>query len=408
MEHSDSYLNSVFYGNAQRMRELPSSSVDLIVTSPPYFNIKDYSKDGYQAKEVGDRQKAQIGDIEDYTEFIAELLKVWRECERVLKPNGKMAINAPLVPMKKADYTTHHNRHLFDLNADIQHSILSQQDTEMFLYDVYIWNRTNSSKTLMFGSYPYPRNFYAQNTSEFISVYVKDGKPTPPFSRQAKEHSKLSEAEWVEFTKQIWNLNIPGKDDIAFGEHAAIMPEDIALRCIKMFSFEGDVVLDPFAGSGTTLKVAAEQGRSYVGYELMETYRPVIEEKIAAAEKHVPNNRRPATAECEQPPGPPKSAAAIKVLGLELCPIRQEATRDGYPLCLTKTQFAILETLASQPGKVIATQTICAKAWGNAPAGGYKSLTSPIAKLRQEMEAGGKPRLVHNVRGVGYVLREQA
>ena len=177
MNTATGYLNRVFYKNSQNMQEVPDRVVDLIITSPPYFNIKDYSLDGYQIKNHSHKKESQLGDLDDYSTFISELLKVWQECERVLKPNGKLIINTPLVPMKKADYSTHYNRHIFDLNADIQHSILYQEKTKMYLYDVFIWERTNPSKRPMFGSYPYPRNFYAQNTSEFITVYVKDGKP---------------------------------------------------------------------------------------------------------------------------------------------------------------------------------------------------------------------------------------
>ncbi|MGL2347994.1 Card1-like endonuclease domain-containing protein, partial [Helicobacter pylori] len=87
--------------------------------------------------------------------------------------------------------------------------------------DVYIWKRANPTKRLMFGSYPYPRNFYAQNTIEFIGVFVKDGKPKQPTEEQ-KEQSQLTQEEWVEFTKQIWEIPIPNKNDIAFGKHAAL------------------------------------------------------------------------------------------------------------------------------------------------------------------------------------------
>ena len=109
--------------------------------------------------------------------------------------------------MLKKDFNTHYNRHIFDLQSDIQHSILER--TKLFLLDMYIWNRTNSTKKLMFGSYPYPRNFYAQNTTEFISIFVKDGK------------------------------------------------------------------------RGTTLKVAKELKRNFVGYEIYEHYKSVIEEKLS-------------------------------------------------------------------------------------------------------------------------------
>ena len=277
------FLNRVFYENSQYMTEVPDNVVDLVVTSPPYFNVKDYSLDGYQLANHSEKNGAQIGDLQDYAEFINELLKVWQECERVLKPNGKLVINSPLMPMKKSDYRTHYNRHVFDLNSDIQHSILYQENTDMYLYDVFIWDRTNPSKKLMFGSYPYPRNFYAQNTSEFITVYVKDGKPLNNVSRSAKDASRLTQDEWVEYTKQVWRIPIPGKDDLAYGDHSAIMPEEIVYRCVRLFTFEGDVVLDPFAGSGTTLKVAKQHGRHFIGYEIMSSYREVIERKLDVA-----------------------------------------------------------------------------------------------------------------------------
>ena len=289
------YLNRVFYKNAQSMKEIPDQTVDLIVTSPPYFNIKDYAKDGYQKSVNGANHKKQLGNIGDYETFIRELSKVWDECERVLQPNGKLVINTPLMPMKREDYSTHHNRHIFDLNSDIQHSILYKEDTEMYLYDVYIWNRTNPSKKLMFGSYPYPRNFYAQNTSEFITIYVKNGTPINKLPKKIKEASKLTEGEWVEFTRQIWRIPIPGKGDLAFGSHGAIMPEAIVYRCIRLFTYVNDVVLDPFAGSGTTLKVAKEEGRNFIGYEVMKNYKKLIDEKLNLAakklkKKHLPKN----------------------------------------------------------------------------------------------------------------------
>lgn len=274
----------VYFKNAQDMREIPDGRVDLVVTSPPYFNIKDYAKDGWQNHAHSSSKNGQLGDISDYSLFIAELAKVWAECERVLKPNGKLAINAPLMPMRKRDLCTHYNRHIFDLNADIQHSILQRKSTAMFLYDVFIWNRTNASKSLMFGSYPYPRNFYAQNTSEFISVYVKDGKPPANGIHESmRERSKLTEKEWRDYTRQIWNIPAPNKKDLAFGKHAAIMPEEIVRRCVRLFTYVGDVVLDPFTGSGTTLKVAKELERHYIGYEIMKSYKSVIAAKLETA-----------------------------------------------------------------------------------------------------------------------------
>ncbi|MDY4787782.1 MAG: site-specific DNA-methyltransferase [Bacilli bacterium] len=259
------------------MKEIPDDSVDLIITSPPYFNVKDYFMDGYQKKVITHSMDDDLGNIDSFNTYINRLIKVWKECFRVLKPNGKLCVNVPLMPMLKKDLNTHYNRHIFDIQSSIQNSILKK--TNLFLMDIYIWNRTNSTKKLMFGSYPYPCNFYAQNTIEFITVFVKDGKPSS-IDKKTKEESKLSKKEWVEFTKQIWNIPIPNKSDIAFGIHSAIMPEEIARRCIKLYSFKNGIVLDPFAGSGTTLKVAKAEGRNYVGYELYDSYKNVIFKKL--------------------------------------------------------------------------------------------------------------------------------
>jgi site-specific DNA-methyltransferase (cytosine-N4-specific) len=275
---NEKYINKVFFKDSRKMNELPDNSVHLIVTSPPYFNVKDYSLDGYQQNKKSEKTKGQIGDIGEYKKYIKEMLSVWKECERVLKPNGKLCINTPLMPMLKRNLNTHFNRHIFDINSDIEHSILN--NTNLFLLDLYIWNRTNPTKKLMFGSYPYPRNFYAQNTIEFIAVYVKDGASQNGLSPEIKEQSKLSQKEWTEYTKQIWNIPIPNKKDLAFGEHSAIMPEEIVKRCVKLFTYVGDVVLDPFAGSGTTLKVAKELQRNYVGYEISESYADIINIKL--------------------------------------------------------------------------------------------------------------------------------
>lgn len=270
--------NKVFYKSSTNMEEIKDSSIDLIITSPPYFNIKDYSKDGKQTIVHSERKKLDIGGLNSYKNYIKELLKVWKECERILKPNGKLCINVPLMPILKKEMNTHHNRHIFDLQSDIQHSIL--KETEMHLLDLYIWKRKNSTKKLIFGSYPYPANFYAQNIIEFITIYTKDGKPENGRSEKIKSLSKLEQKDWLEYTSQIWSIPIPNKKDLAFGQHSAIMPEEIVKRLVKMFSFVNDIVLDPFTGSGTTLKVAYENGRNFIGYELYENYKNIIEEKI--------------------------------------------------------------------------------------------------------------------------------
>lgn len=273
--------NKVYYKDARRMSEIPDGAVNLIVTSPPYFSVKDYTLDGYQKTRHSRNVKAQIGSIPSFDKYIAELLTVWRECQRVLAPNGKLVVNVPPMPMLKRVMDTHHNRHMFDIGSEIQHSII--HSTDLYLMDIYVWNRTNPSKKLIFGSYPYPRNFYAQNTIEFITVYVKDGKPDNGVPAKAKRRSKISQEEWVRYTKQIWDIPVPNKGDSSFGKHPALMPEEIPNRCIRMFTYEGDTVMDPFCGSGTTLKMAKKLGRNYVGYEVIKSYKPLIEEKLGEA-----------------------------------------------------------------------------------------------------------------------------
>ncbi|EMJ39939.1 DNA (cytosine-5-)-methyltransferase [Helicobacter pylori GAMchJs114i] len=131
------------------MNEVPDNSVDLIITSPPYFNIKDYTKNGTQDLQHSAQHVEDLGALEKYEDYLLGLLKVWLECYRALKPNGKLCINAPLMPMLKKVLNTHYNRHIFDLHADIQHSILHdlnntlENKPKMFLLDVYIWKRAN-------------------------------------------------------------------------------------------------------------------------------------------------------------------------------------------------------------------------------------------------------------------------
>lgn len=270
--------NLTHFKSSSHMNEVDDSSIALIVTSPPYWFVKDYSKDGYQETQRSAPQEGQIGDIRDYKAYLTALTVIWKECERVLQPNGKLCINVPLMPILKSQLNTHYTRDIVNINTGIDHEI--QEYTGLFLMDVFVWNRTNPTKGLMFGSYPYPPNFYAQNTVEFISVYVKDG---PPIARphEAREASKLTQAEWVGYTKQVWDIPIPSRDDVAYGKHPAIMPEEMVNRLIRLYSFVDDIVLDPFMGSGTTARAASRLRRQWIGYEIDPTYEPIIEAKLS-------------------------------------------------------------------------------------------------------------------------------
>ena len=270
--------NAVYYHSSASMYELADESVDLIVTSPPYFNIKDYSLDGAQHLQHSEVLPGDVGSLDSYQDYLSALLDVWCECARVLVPNGKLVVNAPVLPMLKLSLSTHYNRDILNIYGDIESQIVISVPG-MFLMDLFIWNRINAVKQLMFGSYPYPSNFYAQNTVEFVGVFVKDGKPLG-VDKDRKEKSRLSKPEWVEYTKQIWDIPVPNSADLGYDAHSALMPEEIARRCIRLYSFVDGVVLDPFTGSGTTLKVAQELGRQYVGYEIYAYYQDAIEHKL--------------------------------------------------------------------------------------------------------------------------------
>lgn len=110
----------VFYKSSAAMSEVASATVDLVVTSPPYYCVKDYALDGHQSEAHSARHPEDYGAVSGYRDYIAALLGGWRECARVLKPNGKLAVNAPLMPMPKRFLSTHHNRDIFNIYGDIE------------------------------------------------------------------------------------------------------------------------------------------------------------------------------------------------------------------------------------------------------------------------------------------------
>lgn len=245
-------LDIIYQKSSERMDEVPDSSVRLIVTSPPYYNVKDYET----ANQIGKTSKT-------YEEYIESMIPIWTECFRILKPNGKLCINAPIMPMQKEVMNTHYNRDFLNINNDIESSIL--KSTKFYRYGLYIWDK-GSTDQLMMGSYPYPPNFYQQNTIEFINILVKDGEPEK-IDKETKEKSKISKEEWRSYIESIWRFS-PEKNRY----HPAPFPLDLPMRLIKLYSFVDDVILDPFMGSGTTALAAFQLGRKYIGYELNEKY----------------------------------------------------------------------------------------------------------------------------------------
>jgi DNA modification methylase len=143
----------------------------------------------------------------------------------------------------------------------------------MYRFSLYVWQKQTTEK--MFGSYPYPPNLYEQNTIEFISVLVKDGKPEI-IPERVKEAAKITDVEWMNLTKQIWRLY---PEDVKRARHPAPYPISLPSRLIAMYSFprvpdeyEGDLILDPFNGTGSTCMAAKELGRNYVGLDLLPDF----------------------------------------------------------------------------------------------------------------------------------------
>jgi modification methylase len=256
----NSHLNQIHHGDAATvMADWPDGSIDLIVTSPPYW---------------------QSDDGKSYESYILGLQSAWHECARVLRSNVKLCINAPIMPVPKA-VIEQHTRHLKNIAFDIEHLILAE--TDLLRYSLFVWQKQTSK--MMFGSYPYPGNPIENNTTEMINVYVKPGKP-PKFLPDVKVINKIGDAEWRDYIQQVWFMY---PQDVARSGHPNPFPPKLPGRLIRMYTmgaaggFDGEIVLDPFAGSGTTCVVAKQLGRRYIGIDVNESYVELARRNVAAA-----------------------------------------------------------------------------------------------------------------------------
>ena len=255
-------VDRIICGDASKiLTKIPDKCVALAVTSPPYWNVVDYGIDG------------QIGQT-SYECYLDQLTEVWRETERVLVENGKLAIVTPVMPIPKSQIDTQHTRHLKNIAFDIEARILRDVPS-LHRFSLFVWKKQTTTK--MFGSYPYPPNIYEDNTIEFINVYVKDGVP-PAIPKQAKEPSRLTQEEWRNLSMQIWPMY--PEDVKRAGGHPAPFPTVLPQRLILMYSFcaepdtgfAGDIILDMFNGSGATTLAAKVTGRRWIGIDLNPNY----------------------------------------------------------------------------------------------------------------------------------------
>jgi site-specific DNA-methyltransferase (adenine-specific) len=241
-------------GDARDLSFLPDDSVHLVVTSPPYWNLKRYAEN-----------PDQLGHIKDYETFLAELAKVWTHVFRVLVPGGRLVCVVGDVCVARRNF----GRHLvFPLHADI--CVLCRRLGFDNLNPI-IWHKISNAvfeanKSSKFLGKPYEPNAIIKSDMEFILMQRKPGGYRQPTNGQ-RDGSRLSKKEFDEWFQQIWNIT-----GASTKHHPAPFPLELALRLVRMFSFTGDTVLDPFCGSGTTLVAALKTGRNSIGVDIEPEY----------------------------------------------------------------------------------------------------------------------------------------
>ena len=255
-----SLKTTIVIGDSRRMEELKNESVHLVITSPPYWQLKDYGNGN------------QIGFNDSYEDYINNLNLVWKECFRVLHKGCRLCVNIG----DQFARSVYYGRYKI---IPIREEIIKFCETIGFDYmGAIIWQKVTTCNTTgwasIMGSFPYPRNGIIKLDYEFILIFKKLGE-SPKVSREIKEKSKMTTEEWNQHFYGHWNFAGERQD-----KHLAMFPEELPKRLIKMFSFVGDVVLDPFLGSGTTCLAARNLDRNSIGYEINKDYLPVIKEKL--------------------------------------------------------------------------------------------------------------------------------
>lgn len=238
------YLNQIFCKSSENMEELPDNSVHLMVTSPPYNVGKEYDENL---------------TLSEYREF---LKSVWKETYRVLVPGGRVCINIanlgrkPYIPL-----------HTFVIEDMLKIGFLMRGEI--------LWNKDRSaSPSTAWGSWLSAKNPTLRDIHEYIMIFSKD-----TFKREipTKRKSTISRDEFLEFTKSVWIFPAVSAKKIG---HPAPFPVELPYRCVQLYTFEGEVVLDPFMGSGQTAIAAIKTNRYYIGYEINEKYVKLGEKRI--------------------------------------------------------------------------------------------------------------------------------
>jgi len=256
-------LHKIIIGDSRKMEEVSDASVQLVVTSPPYWQLKDYGS------------ADQIGFNHTYEEYINNLNLVWNECYRVLEDGCRLCVNIG----DQFARSVYYGRYKV---IPIRTEIIKFCETIGFDYmGAVIWQKVTTCNTTggatIMGSFPYPRNGILKIDYEFILIFKKQGI-SKPVSAENKEKSKLTTEEWNQYFSGHWNFAGEKQD-----KHLAMFPEELPKRLIKMFTFVGDAVLDPFLGSGTTTLAANNLNRNSIGYEINREFLPIIKERVGCS-----------------------------------------------------------------------------------------------------------------------------
>jgi len=249
-------------GDARDVSFIPSASVHLVVTSPPYWTLKRYN-DG----------PAQLGHVKDYEAFLEELSKVWREMHRILVPGGRMVCVVGDVCLSRRDFGRHV---VMPLHSDIA---VSCRRIGFDNLNPIIWHKiSNANYEVSNGSKflgkPYEPNSIIKSDIEFILMQRKPGGYRQPTEHQRKL-SMIAKEDYGKWFQQIWTVT-----GASTKEHPAPFPAELASRLVRMFSFWGDTVVDPFSGTGTTMVAAMRAGRNSIGIEIDREYCKMAEDRL--------------------------------------------------------------------------------------------------------------------------------
>ncbi len=260
--------HSLRCSDARDLSSLPNESIHLIVTSPPYWTLKDYPPN-----------ECQLGAMEDYEDFLDELDKVWAECIRVLVPGGRICcvVGDVCIPRKRAG-----RHHVVPLHADITVRVrrLGLDSLTPILW-FKIANGALEAEGNGAGFYgkPYQPGAIVKNDFEYILFFRKGGTYRSPSAMQ-KALSMLSKDEMKNWLKTAWT-DIKGESTRR--GHPAPFPIELAERLIRLFSFAGDIVLDPFVGTGTTTLAAVNVGRNSIGTDCDPGFIRMASERLQRA-----------------------------------------------------------------------------------------------------------------------------